>query len=83
MGVGPAHLAGLGEFTNRFWVLGRHRDIKAAYGLFNLIIHILRQSGVIYVGSLILDAKRKEVVAISFLHELAALKLFKTEVSVK
>lgn len=76
-------MAGLGEFTDRFWVPGRHRDIKAAYGIFDLIIHVLRHLGVIYVGSLILDAKRKVVVAIYFLHELAVLKLFKTEVSVK
>lgn len=70
-------MAGLGEFTDRFGVLGRHGDIKAGYGIFDLIIHILRQLGVIYVGSLIFDAKRREVVAISFLHELAVLKLFK------
>lgn len=59
MGVGLAHLARLGKFTDRFWVLGRHTDIKVAYGIFDLIIHVLSQLGVIYVGSLILDAKRK------------------------
>lgn len=83
MGLGFAHLIGLGEFPDRFWVPGRHRDIKAVYGIFDLIIHILIHLGVIYVGSLLLDANRKYMVAISFLHELAVLKLFKTEVSVK